>query len=378
MKYYLIAGEASGDLHGSKLIEALKIEDPDAQFRAWGGDLMQAAGAILAKHIRDLAIMGIGQVLRRLPEILRNFSFCRRDIAAFAPDVIILIDYSGFNLRIAPWAKKQGYKIFYYISPQIWATREGRIKKIKHCIDKMFCILPFEQDFYHKHGYEVEFIGHPLLDTVQNTLDSHSTTITFQRAIEDDRDIVALLPGSRRQEVKAMLALMLSTVQHFPEKRFIVAAAPSLSLDFYQNILSRHLQGQKVEIVQGQTYALLSQSKAALVTSGTATLEAALFGVPQVVCYKTGPIFYWIVKQIIKIPFISLVNIILGRTAVKELIQGRLNPENLKKELQALLYEEATRKKITADYAELRQRLGQRGAARRAAQTMIEILNPKN
>jgi lipid-A-disaccharide synthase len=364
MKYYLIAGEPSGDLHGSRLISALKEEDPLSEFRAWGGDLMQKSGAVLAKHIRDLAIMGIVQVLRRLPTIFRNFKFCHADIEAFKPDVIILIDYSGFNLRIAKWAKEKGFRVFYFISPQVWATRAGRVKKIKKYVDRMFVILPFEEDFYKKHNYKVDFIGHPLLDNVAE----HEKDAAFVQKMGAEKPIIALLPGSRRQEVKSILNEMLKMAPNFPEYQFIIAGAPTLPEEFYRPFLQKYPQ---VQLVHGQTYNLLANAEAALVTSGTATLETALFDVPEVVCYKTGPLFYWIVKQIIKIPFISLVNIIMGRKIVAELIQHELNENNLDLELKKILNSEH-REILRKDYADLRNKLGNRGAAKRAAKLILE------
>lgn len=371
MKYYIIAGEPSGDLHGSLLIQALKKTDPNAQFRAWGGDLMQTAGADLAKHIRELAIMGIGQVLWRLPTILRNFSFCHKDIETYKPDVLILIDYSGFNLRIAKWAKGQGYKIFYYISPQVWATRAGRVQKIKKYVDKLFSILPFETAFYKKYDYEIEFVGHPLLDVVaEYAVTDFGTNFRTKNGLDAQRPIIALLPGSRRQEVKAILNVMLSVVPKFPDYQFVIAGAPTLSPDFY----APFLEGKKgLHLVHGQTYDLLTNSTAALVTSGTATLETALFKVPQVVCYKTGAFLYWIVKQLIKVPYISIVNLIMQREVVKELIQHKLTETQLELELRRLL-DASYREKMREAYEELYQKLGEQGAARRAAEKMVGLL----
>ncbi len=364
MRYYIIAGEPSGDLHGSRLVRALKTKDSEAQIQAWGGDLMESEGACLSKHIRDLAIMGIFQVLKRLPEIYQNFRFCHKDILEFKPDVIILIDYSGFNLRIAKWAKKRGLKVFYYISPQVWATRPGRVQKIKEYVDRMYCILPFEKDFYLKFGYAAEYVGHPLLDIIQEAKENDSDKL------EVTRPVIALLPGSRKQEVKAILRIMLSVISDFPNYDFIIAGAPTLNRDFYQPFLKSH---PNVKLLEGQTYALLSIAEAALVTSGTATLETALFKVPQIVCYKTGPIFYWIVKQIIKIPFISLVNIIMGKKIVEELIQRDLNRDRLKEELEKLMNPEY-REILLSEYDELKIKLGGSGASERAAKLIVESL----
>lgn len=359
MKYYIIAGEASGDLHGSRLTAALKTNDPKAEIRAWGGDLMQKEGATIVKHIRELAIMGIVQVLLKLPQIFRNFSFCHKDILDFQPDAIVLIDYSGFNLRIAKWAKKKGFKVFYFISPQIWATRAGRVEKVKKYVDRMFCVLPFEKEFYAKYAYQADYVGHPLLDIIEDA----QKDIDKSALSTIKKPIIALLPGSRKQEIKAILSRMMTIVPDFPDYQFVVAVAPSVPIELYQSIIKEE---KSVLLLQHQTYPLLSSAEAALVTSGTATLETALFKVPQVVCYKTGPLFYWIVRQIIKIPFISLVNIIMGRKIVVELIQGELNSKNLKIELTKILDDEQ-RKIIIDDYKKLSLKLGEKGAAQRTA-----------
>lgn len=369
MKYYIISGEASGDLHGSNLAKALKEEDAEAQFRAWGGDLLEAAGAVLAKHYKDLAFMGIGQVIKHLPTILGNFKFCRQDIQAFHPDVLILIDYSGFNLRIAKWAKQKGYKVFYYISPQIWATREKRVQKIKRYVDKMFVILPFEEDFYQKHNYPVEFVGHPLLDVVLE----HPLNPQFRSVLNLSQEpIIALLPGSRKQEIRSMLGLMLSIVDDFPQYQFIIAGAPAIDASFYQPFIEKKAN---LSLLQNQTYDLLMHSHAALVTSGTATLEAALFRVPQVVCYKASAILYAIVKRIIKVPYISIVNLIMEKKVVQELIQHDLNTQQLKTELQQIL-EGNKRQEILQNYTLLRQKLGHKGASYKAAKSMLQYLRP--
>jgi lipid-A-disaccharide synthase len=366
MKYYIIAGEASGDLHGSRLTAALKTNDPKAEIRAWGGDLMQKEGATIVKHIRELAIMGIVQVLLKLPQIFRNFSFCYKDILDFQPDAIVLIDYSGFNLRIAKWAKKKGFKVFYFISPQIWATRTGRVEKVKKYVDRMFCVLPFEKEFYAKYAYQADYVGHPLLDII----DDAEKDIDKSALSTIKKPIIALLPGSRKQEIKAILSRMMTIVPDFPDYQFVVAVAPSVPLDLYQSILKEE---KSVLLLQHQTYPLLSSAEAALVTSGTATLETALFNVPQVVCYKTGPLFYWIVRQIIKIPFISLVNIIMGKKIVEELIQKELNRERLKAEVEKIL-NPAVRIEMFHNYEELRKKLGEKGAAERTSKLIISSL----
>jgi len=367
MKYYFIAGEASGDLHGSRLASALKAEDSNAEIRGWGGDLMQQEGVQIVKHIRELAIMGVVQVLLKLPQIFRNFSFCHRDILEFKPDAIVLIDYSGFNLRIAKWASKKGFRVFYFISPQVWATRAGRVEKVKKYVERMFCILPFEKDFYAKCGYNADYVGHPLIDTVDHAKQVKAVSI----GSEISKPIIALLPGSRKQEIKAILKTMISIVPYFPDYQFVVAAAPSVSIDLYHSLIKAE---HSVLLIENKTYPLLNSAHAALVTSGTATLETALFGVPQVVCYKTGPLFYWIVRQIIKIPFISLVNIVMGKKIVAELIQKDLNKERLKVELEKIL-NSTVRTEMFENYTELRKKLGEKGAAKRTERLIVEALH---
>jgi lipid-A-disaccharide synthase len=367
MRYYFIAGEASGDLHGSRLAAAIMADDPNAEIRGWGGDLMSKEGVSIVKHIRELAIMGIVQVIQKLPKIFRNFSFCHKDILDFKPDAIVLIDYSGFNLRIAKWAKQKGFRVFYFISPQVWATRAGRVEKVKKYVDRMFCILPFEKDFYAKFGYNADYVGHPLIDIVENA--KQLPSISF----ESTKPIIALLPGSRKQEIKAILKTMISIVPDFPDYQFVIAAAPTVPLELYNSIIGTN---NSIILVQNQTYPLLNSAHAALVTSGTATLETALFSVPQVVCYKTGPIFYWIVRQIIKIPFISLVNIVMGKKIVEELIQKDLNRERLTTEVEKILIPEQ-RTAMLQNYEDLRKRLGNKGAAARVSQLLIDAISTK-
>ena len=361
MKYYIISGEASGDLHGSNLIYALKSKDEQAQIRAWGGDRMQAAGATLAKHYKDLAFMGLIEVLKNLKTILKNFSFCHSDIRAFEPDALILIDYSGFNLRIAKWAKRRGYRIFYYIAPQVWATRRKRVFQIKKYIDRMFVTLPFEKDFYASYDYSVDFVGHPLLDVIAKT----PTDPNFRcRNKLSEKPIIALLPGSRRQEINATLEVMLSVRDAFPSYQFVIGAAPSIPLSFYEPFLNRH---RGVHLITRQTYALLQHSTAALVTAGTATLETALFQVPQVVCYRANRLFYWLVRRMIKVKYISLVNLVLNKEVVEELIQKDLHARNLSAALTKIL-DSQNRQVIIAAYQTLKERLGHEGAASNVAQ----------
>jgi len=362
MKYYIIAGEASGDLHASNLMKELKLQDSNADFRFWGGDLMQAQGGKLVKHYRDLAFMGFAEVIKNLRYILRNLDYCKKDISAFRPHVIILVDYPGFNLRIAEYAKQQGFRNYYYISPQIWAWKQSRINAIRRDIDRMFVILPFEKKFYQQFNYPVDFVGHPLLDVIPE-VDEHKN-ITEK--------VIALLPGSRKQEIKTMLPIMLRAAEKIKGYRLIVAAAPSIDPAFYHQFLKRH----HAQLIVGKTYEILQNANAALVTSGTATLETALLNVPQVVCYKGNRLSYMIAKQIIKVKYISLVNLILDKPLVKELIQNNFNEEQVYIELTKIL-EPETQKNIISEYAYLKQILGNKGASKRAAELIWGYLNKK-
>ena len=372
MKYYLIAGEASGDLHGANLMRALQQIDPKAVFRFWGGDRMEAVGGKLIKHYRDLAFMGFWEVVTNLRTILRNIDFCKRDITQFQPDALIFIDYPGFNMRIAKWAKEQGIPTHYYISPQIWAWKENRIKAIKRDVDAMYVILPFEKDFYEgKHQYPVHFVGHPLLDAIAARREVSQQVFVQENGL-DERPIIALLPGSRKQEIAKMLSVMLSVVGSYHEFQFVIAGAPSLGYDFYKQFIKE----ENVHFVSGKTYDLLSHAHAALVTSGTATLETALFRVPEVVCYRGNWISYQIAKRVISLKYISLVNLIMDAPVVTELIQGALNTRNLKTELDKLL-DPAYRERLLKDYQALRERLGNEGASERTAQAIYDSLQDK-
>lgn len=369
MKYYLIAGEASGDLHGANLMKALKKEDANADFRFWGGDLMKAAGGTQVKHYKDLAFMGFTEVLMNLGTILRNIKFCKNDIENYNPDVIIFIDYPGFNLRIAKWARQKGYRTHYYISPQIWAWKEGRIKEIKRDIDQMYVILPFEKDFYEdKHNFPVHFVGHPLIDAIYKREQVDPKVFTEKNGL-DQRPIIALLPGSRKQEIKKMLKIMISVAKDFKDYQFVIAGAPGQEKSFYETFLTF----KNVHFVTNRTYDLLSIAHAALVTSGTATLETALFKVPQVVCYKGSSISYQIAKRIIKLKYISLVNLILDKTVVAELIQNEFNIKRLKQELTKIL-DENTRSEMFLDYYKLEKTLGGRGASQKTAKLIVGYL----
>ncbi len=362
MKYYLIAGEASGDLHGSNLMKALKKKDPEADFRFWGGDLMEKEAGKPVKHYRELAFMGFLEVILNLRTILRNISFCKKDIAAYQPDVLIFIDYPGFNLRIAKWAKENNIPTHFYISPQIWAWKESRISDIKRDIDQLYVILPFEKDFYEdKHNFPVHFVGHPLIDAIANY--SLPDPREFRKHHQlDERPIIALLPGSRKQEISKMLEIMLSITGAFKDYQFIIAGAPSQDKEFY----SKFIRKKNVHLVMNKTYDVLSLSTAALVTSGTATLETALFKVPEVVCYKGSAISYQIAKRIINLDYISLVNLIMEKEVVKELIQNDFNRKNLTKELKKVL-EKEQRETIFENYFELEKKLGGAGASEKTA-----------
>src|SRR6266496_799259 len=368
MKYYIIAGEASGDLHGSNLIKELKNLDQAADIRCWGGDLMQQAGGNLVRHYRDLAFMGFAEVVKNLGIILGNLKFCKQDILEFKPDALILIDYPGFNLRIAKWAKQQKLKLIFYISPQVWAWKANRVKMMKENIDKMIVIIPFEKDYFkNKWNWDVEYVGHPLVEEI----DSRQSAMGSQQFSK--KQIIALLPGSRKQEIEKKLPVMLEVSKFFPDHQFTIAEAPSVEHEFYQDFTRPY---SNVDAVRSQTYNLLMHAKAALVTSGTATLEAALIGVPEVVCYKGSTISYQIAKRVIKVKYISMVNLIMDRLVVKELIQNDLTVENLKHELHELLTNETRIKDLKKDYAELKKILSEGGnASAKAARSIIEFLS---
>lgn len=375
MKYYIIVGEASGDLHGSNLVKQIKIKDPDADIRAWGGDLMAEQGADVVKHYRDLAFMGFTEVLMNIRTILGNFKLCKADIDAFQPDVLILIDYPGFNLRMAEYAHNKGLKVFYYISPQIWAWKQNRVKKIRAFVDEMYVILPFEKAFYKKHDVDVDFVGHPLIDAVENLKHNMPSKESFCKENNlDERPIAAILPGSRKQEISKMLPDMIEVCKHFPQYQFVIAGAPSQDPAFYEQYTSN----SGLSIVFGQTYSLLLHSHSALVTSGTATLETAIFKVPQVVCYKAGYISYRLARYFIKVKYISLVNLIMDREIVKELIQSDYNQKKLIVELQRISEPGKYRDEMIANYDLLYNKLGGEGASERTADLMLKTLRESN
>src|SRR5450432_1881842 len=376
MKYYIIAGEASGDLHGSNLIREIKRRDTVALIRGWGGGLMQEAGAEIVKDYRDLAFMGFTEVIRNLPTILKNIKFCKSDILQFKPDAVIFIDYPGFNLRIAEWARKMGFKTIYYISPQVWAWKESRVKGIRENIDKMLVILPFEKDFFHKWNYETEYVGHPLVEVIERYKKSLEAGLppeiylAHEKKVQPTLPLIALLPGSRKQEILMKLPVMLEASRQFPDFQVVVAEAPGQDTSFYDEVLKNYPQAARV---RNQTYSLLMHARAACVTSGTATLETALFGVPEVICYKGSNISYQIDKRLIKVKYISLVNLIMDKPVVKELIQDEMNVKNIVAELKKLLSDTDTRDCIHKDYDELRELLSQGGnASVKAAGLIVE------
>lgn len=369
MKYYIIAGEASGDLHGANLIKALRKQDENSSFRAWGGELMQQAGAHLVMHYRSLAFMGFVEVLLNLRTILKNLRFCKQDILHHRPEAIILIDYPGFNMRIAKFAKALGIKVFYYIAPQIWAWKQKRVFKLKRDVDRILVILPFENEFYARFGVAVDYVGHPLLDAIAHRPPVSRAERLIHWGMDPQKPMVALLPGSRKQEITSVLPLMLKVVKEM-NLQAVVAGAPSQPPELYRP----YLEGHEATLLHGQTYAVLEVADAAVVTSGTATLETALFGVPQVVVYRASPISYAIARRVVKVKYISLVNLIMDRPTVVELIQNQLNEANLSRELTKCL-EPSGQNRFAVEYAALRQKLGGEGASAKAAQCIQKYLS---
>lgn len=368
-KFYIIAGEPSGDLHASNLMQAILDERSNTDFRFWGGEKMNAIQKGMAKHIKDLAFMGFLEVVLNLRTILRNISFCKKDILAYQPDALILVDYPGFNLRIAKWAKKHDIKVYYYISPQIWAWKQNRVYKIKELVDKMYVILPFEKDFYKRFDFDVEYVGHPLLDEIAKFDFSDSRLSFLDRNQLDNRAIIAVLPGSRKQEVSVKLPIMLAAVKGYVNHQIIVAGAPTLSKEFYASI------DDSVSVIFNETYEIMANARAAIVTSGTATLEAALFKVPEVICYKGSNISYSIAKRLIKVKYISLVNLILDQEVVKELIQHECTSENIQLELDKIINDENYRQMLIDKYNELEEMLGGGGASKKVAQSLFKTLS---
>ncbi len=372
MKYYIISGEASGDLHASNFIREIKKLDADAHFRYWGGELMEKqTGEQPVKHYRDLAFMGFSEVLLHLKTILNNIAFCKKDILAYNPDVLLLVDYPGFNLRIAKFAKKNKIRVYYYISPTIWAWHESRVYTIKKYVDRMFVILPFETDFYKKYNYEADFVGHPMLDTLDERNNTEQTNNFKTINNIDERPIIAMLPGSRKQEIKKILPVMLSVIKKFPEYNFVIAGISSIPENLYKQYT---LPYPEVKIIYNNTQELLKNSFSALVKSGTSTLEAALMNVPQVVCYKTSFITYRLAKWLAKVKYISIVNLIMNSETVKELIQYEMTEEAISCELKKITNDKVYRKKMLDAYEELKTKLGGKGASKRLANLIYKSL----
>ena len=369
-RIYVIAGEASGDLHASNMMREAKALNNAIDFRFWGGDQMKAVAGEPVKHIKELAFMGFVEVLVNLKTILGNIKFCKKDILAYQPDVLVLVDYPGFNLRIAEWAHEQGIKVVYYISPQIWAWKQNRVHKIKKVVDKMMVILPFEKDFYAKFQFDVEFVGHPLLDAIHNY---EAVAVSKESFLKNNhltsQPIIAVLPGSRKQEVLKKLPVMLEALKEFKNYQVVIAGAPSLTPEFYAPMLT-----DNCTIIHGQTYDLLSNAEAALVTSGTATLETALFEVPEVVCYKSSQISYSIAKRLIKIKYISLVNLIMDQEIVTELIQGECNPTRISQELKTIVVGGDKRSEMLSSFKLLKEKLGGGGASKKVAQSLLKTI----
>ena len=373
MKYYLIAGEASGDLHGSHLVTELKKCDPNAEFRIWGGDLMaQAAGCELVKHYRTYDYMGIMEVVKHARLILNNIQFCKNDIAAHKPDAIVFIDFPGFNLKIAPFAKQIGIPTFFYISPTVWAWKENRVKTIKATIDHMFVELPFVKKFYEtRHNYYVDFVGHPLLDSIAQFKEKH-TLESFKAANNlPDKKLIAVLPGSREYEIRENLKTMQSISEKYTDCQFVVAGMSRFPLDFYQ----KYITASNLSVVFDQTYELLKKSDAAIVVSGSATLETAILNVPEIIVYQASPITFYLGKLFVKLQFLGLPNLIMEHQIVPELLQSDMTPKKLSEALDSILYDETFRNNILESYAQLRNKLGNEGAARRVAELMQKYLH---
>lgn len=367
MKIFIIAGEASGDMHGGNLARALRKDRPDIELQGWGGELMEASGVEVVKHYRELAFMGFVEVVANLRTISKNFKLCKAQIDEFQPDAVVLIDYPGFNLRMAEYIKAKGIKVLYYISPQVWAWKESRVKKIKRFVDRMFVILPFEKDFYKKHDFEVDFVGHPLLDVTEKA----ATGDFRQKHSLGDQKIIALVPGSRQQEIRHMLPIMASCASQFPDYQFVIGGVKHVPSNLYDQL------APGIPVIVGDTYPLFRTAEAGLVTSGTATLEAGLHNMPQVVCYKGGAVSYYIARTLVKIKYISLVNLIMDREVVTELIQGKLTSKSATAELMAILKDDRMQE-LKNDYTALREKLGGPGASERTAKAMLKILDEPN
>jgi len=371
MKYFIVAGEQSGDLHGSNLVSELMTCDKQAEIKCWGGDLMESAGAEVLINYKRTAFMGFVEVAKNLRTIRNFLVLCKEQITRFNPDVVILIDYPGFNFRIAEFAKKSGFRVFYYISPKLWAWKESRVKRVRKYVERMYIIFPFEVDFYKKHGIVVEYRGNPLLDETEKKLTAFGAKDELRKSLGlDNKPVVALLAGSRKTEVRDILPPMLKVVRHFPDYQFVLAGVKNLPDELYLRLIRDY----PVKLVKDKTYEILYISEAALVKSGTATLETALFDIPEIVCYKGDFISIVIAWIVIKVKYISLVNLIAGYEAVKELVQYYLNEKNLVSELKAILPGGSKREKILVDYKKIREKLGPAGASRRVAEDMVKVL----
>lgn len=374
MRYYIIAGEASGDLHGSNLIKGIREIDSSAQIRCWGGDLMKEAGAELVKHYKEGAIMGFVEVVANLGKLAKNLNDCKNDIINYNPDVVVLIDYPGFNFRIAQFAKERGMRVFYYIAPKVWAWKEKRVHKLKKYVDRLFIIFPFEIEYFKKWGIDAIYRGNPLLDSVDNHSSADETKEDFQKrtGIGTAETTVALLAGSRRGEIKYLLPRMMQVAEKYPNYRFLLACAPSMEREFYEGIVGKKCSN--IKLLFGETYSILRHSDAAIINSGTASLEAALIGVPQVVCYGGNEISYQIAKRVVKLKYISLANLIMDKGLFKELIQHDCTPQKISQELDNLLNNSEYRAKMISDYRNVRDVLGGKGASAKVARAMIEEL----
>lgn len=373
MKYYIIAGEASGEMHGANLMKALKEQDPAAEFRFWGGDQMQEQGGEMVRHIRDTAFMGVAEVVKNMGKVRANIRLCKKDIVEQKPDVLILIDYAGFNLRIARFIKEEfdHLPVYYYISPKFWAWRESRVERVKKYVDKMFLIFPFEQEFYKRHDFKADYVGNPLLDNINAKKDSFANLSDFTRSEHlTDQAIIAILPGSRRQEIETILPYQLSVAKRFPNYQFVIAASPVFPKEFY----GRFISDSNVNLVYNRTYEVLHHAEAALVTSGTATLETAILNTPQVVCMKANWITFKLAKMLVKVDYISLVNLILDKEVVRELVQADLTEEKLSDELTTIIEGGQKRGSQLSNYSKMREMLGGAGASNKAAQKMVSYL----
>lgn len=380
MKYYIIAGEASGDLHGSNLMKGICSEDPEAEIRFWGGDLMEAVGGTLVRHYKEGAVMGFVEVIAKAGRLLKNVDFCKNDILEWKPDVVILIDYPGFNFKIAEFAHKAGFKVFYYIAPKVWASREGRIRKLKAYVDKLFIVFPFEIPYFQSKGIPFVYKGNPLVDAVDGSKAIQESREDFiQRAGLDTRPVVAMLAGSRKAEISTMMPVLtefaakMHTLPEYEGYQFLIAGAPARNIKDYEPWLTERNKGY-VKVLFGETQSIIRHAEAAVVNSGTASLETALFGTPQVVGYITNPLTYWIARKIVKIRYISLGNLIVDRLAFKEFIQNDCNPDALVREVRDLIENKERRKKMSEDYADIRSALGGSGASAEVAKAMIEEL----